>query len=88
MSSCNPNPTCYHALDSRNTTTTELATSVLVFDGSDKTLSMPWQDIINYSHIIMLFGKAFDQSHPWGPVFQFKTDTEYAHHVFRQFAYE
>jgi hypothetical protein len=30
----------------------------------------------------MFFGKAVDQSCPWGPVFQFKTDPEYAHHVF------
>jgi hypothetical protein len=36
----------------------------------------------------MFFDKCFDQTHPWGPVFRFKTDPEYAHHVFRQFASE
>ncbi len=60
----------------------------LVFDGSNKTLSVPWQDIINYSHIIMFFGKTFDKSCPWGPVFRFKTNPEYAHHVFCQFPSE
>ncbi len=34
----------------------------------------------------MFFGKSFDQSRPWGPVFCFKCDPEYAHNVFRQFA--
>ena len=36
----------------------------------------------------MFFGKSFDLSCPWGPVFCFKSDPEYAHHVFRQFASE
>ncbi len=36
----------------------------------------------------MFFGKCFDQTRPWEPVFHFKTDPEYAHHVFRQFAPE
>ena len=36
----------------------------------------------------MFFGKCFDQSRPWSPVFHFKSDPEYAHHVFRQFASE
>jgi len=36
----------------------------------------------------MFFGKCFDQLHQWGPVFRFKTDPEYAHHVFRSFASE
>ncbi len=36
----------------------------------------------------MFFGKAFDQSCPWGPVFRFKTDPEYAHYVFHQFAFK
>jgi hypothetical protein len=52
------------------------------FDGTETILSVPWQDLINYSHIVMLFGKSFDQTCPWGPVFGFKTDPEYAHHVF------
>ena len=30
----------------------------------------------------MFFGKPFNQSHPWGSVFRFKNDPEYAHHVF------
>jgi hypothetical protein len=47
---------------------------------------VPWQDIIHYSHIIVFFGKAFDQSCPWGQVLRFKPDPEYAHHVFCQFA--
>jgi hypothetical protein len=35
----------------------------VALDGCDTVLSVPWQDIIYYSHIIMLFGKPFDQSH-------------------------
>ncbi len=60
----------------------------VVFDRSSAILSVLWQNIINYSHIIMFFGKQFDQSFLFGPVFRFKTDPEYAHHVFRQFASE
>jgi hypothetical protein len=52
------------------------------FDGTETILSVPWQDLINYAHIVMLFGKSFDQSCPWGPVFQFKTNPKYAHHLF------
>jgi hypothetical protein len=36
----------------------------------------------------MFFGKSFDQSRPWGPIFRFKSDPEYAHQVFWQFALE
>ena len=58
------------------------------FEGCTSILSVPWHDVIHCSHVIMFFGKSFDQSRPWGPVFRFKTDPEYAHHVFRQFASE
>ena len=30
----------------------------------------------------MFFGKSFNQSRPWGPVFRFKSDPEYAHRLF------
>ncbi len=59
---------------------------VIFFDGIETILSVPWQDLINYSHIVMLFGKSFDQSCPWGPVFWFKTNPKYTHHVFQWFA--
>lgn len=58
------------------------------FDGCTTILSVPWHDVIHCSNVIMFFGKSFDQSRPWGPVFRFKSDPEYAHHVFRQFASE
>ncbi len=54
----------------------------IAFDGYESILSVPWHDIIYYSHVIMFFGKSFNQSRPLGPVFQFKNDPEYAHHVF------
>ena len=40
------------------------------------------------AQVLMFFGKSIDQSRPWGPVFRFKLDPEYAHHVFWQFASE
>jgi hypothetical protein len=47
----------------------------VTFDGCDDTiLSVPYQDVIHYLHIIMFFGNPFDQSRPWGPVFWFKND--------------
>ena len=58
------------------------------FDGCDTILSIPWQDIVHYLHIIMFFGKPFDQLHPWGLVFRFKNNLEYTHHEFCQFEYE
>ena len=36
----------------------------------------------------MFFGKQFDHQRPWGPVFRFKSDPEYVHHVFRTFLSE
>ena len=60
----------------------------IMFNGCEMTLSVPWHNVIYYSHIIMFFGKCFDQLRPWGPVFCFKTDPEYAHHMFRQFTSE
>jgi hypothetical protein len=58
------------------------------FEGCSTILSIPWYDVIHCSNVVMFFGKCFDQSRPWGPVFRFKSDPEYAHHVFRQFASE
>jgi hypothetical protein len=58
------------------------------FDGTETILSVPWQDLINYSHIVMFFCKSFDQSCPWGSVFKLKTNPEYAPHVFFWFASE
>jgi hypothetical protein len=58
------------------------------FEGCLTILSVPWHDVIHCSNVIMFFGKSFDQSRPWGPVFCFKSDPEYAHHVFHQFASE
>jgi hypothetical protein len=60
----------------------------ILFEGCNKILSVHWQDVIETSHIIMFFVKSFDQLHPWKPVFHFKTDPKYAHHVFCQFALE
>jgi hypothetical protein len=36
----------------------------------------------------MFFGRCIDRLRSWGPVFWFKTNPEYAHHVFHQFASE
>ena len=58
------------------------------FDSCEMILSVPWHDIIHYLHVVMFFGRCFDQLRPWGPVFCFKTDPKYAHHVFRIFASE
>ncbi|KAL3771989.1 hypothetical protein ACHAW5_004671 [Stephanodiscus triporus] len=58
------------------------------FNGTNQVLSVPWDDVIHYSKTVMFFGKCFDQLRTWGPVFRFKTDPEYAHHVFRCFALE
>ncbi len=58
----------------------------VTFDGCDTILSMPWQDFIHNSLIIMYFGKPFDQSCPWGPVFRLKNNPECTHHIFCQFA--
>jgi hypothetical protein len=41
----------------------------ITFNGCNTTLSVPWHDVIYYSHIIKFFGKCFDQLHLWGPVF-------------------
>jgi hypothetical protein len=41
----------------------------IAFDGCESILSIPWHDIIYYSHVIMFFGKQFDQSRLLGPVF-------------------
>ena len=60
----------------------------VTFDRDDNVLSVLWYDIIHYSHIVMFFGKPFDQLHPWGPVFRLKNDPEYPHHVFCKFALE
>jgi hypothetical protein len=60
----------------------------ILFKGSNQILSVPWHDVIHYSHIVMFFERCFDQLHPWGLVFWFKTDLEYAHHVFWRFALE
>ncbi len=60
----------------------------IAFDGCNSILSVPLHDIIHHSHIVMIFGKLFDQSRPWGPVFRFKNNPEYTHHVFQQFASE
>jgi hypothetical protein len=57
-------------------------------ESCNKILSLPWHNVIEYSHTIMFFAKSFDQLRPWGPVFHFKMDPEYAHHVFCQFALE
>jgi hypothetical protein len=57
-----------------------------LFKGCAMILSAPRHDVIQCSNVIMFFGKSFNQSRPWGPVFCFKSDPEYAHHVFRQFA--
>ena len=57
-------------------------------DGCTTILSEPWHDVIHCAQVLMFFGKSFDLSRPWGPVFCFKSDPEYAHHVFRQFASE
>jgi hypothetical protein len=48
----------------------------IAFDGCESILSIPWHDIIHYSHIIMFFGKPLDQSRPLGPVFLFKNNLE------------
>ena len=58
----------------------------VTFEGCDTTLAVPCQDIFHYSPIIMFFGKPFDQLRPWGPIFRFKNDPEYAHHIYCQFA--
>ena len=58
------------------------------FDGYKTILSVPWHDVIHCAQVLMFFGKSFDQSRPWGPVFRFKLDPKYAHHVFFQFALE
>jgi hypothetical protein len=60
----------------------------ITFKGCEMTLSVPLHNVIYYSHIVLVFGKCFDQLHLWGPVFCFKTDPKYAHHVFCQFALE
>ena len=60
----------------------------VTIDGCDTILSVPWQDIINYSHTIMFFGKPFDQSRPWTPVCRFKNNQKYALHIFHQIASE
>jgi hypothetical protein len=41
----------------------------IAFNGCKSILSLPWHDIIYYSHVIMFLGKPFDQSCPLGPVF-------------------
>ena len=58
------------------------------FEGCSTILSVPWCDVVHCSNVVMFFGKCFDQSRPWGPVFCFMSDPEYARHVFRQFASE
>jgi hypothetical protein len=58
------------------------------FDSCETILSVLWHDVIHYLHVMMFFGWCFDQLRPWGPVFRFKTDPEYAHHIFCQFASE
>jgi hypothetical protein len=54
----------------------------IAFDGCESILSIPWNDIIHYSHVIMVFRKPFDQTHLWGSVFQFKDNPECVPHVF------
>jgi len=58
------------------------------FEGTKNILSVPWCNVVQYCNVVMFFGKQFDQTRPWGPVFRFKNDPEYAHHVFRSFASE
>ncbi len=58
------------------------------FEGTKHILSAPWQDVVQYCKVIMFFEKQFNQQPPWGPVFRFKNDLEYAHHVFRSFTSE
>jgi len=59
-----------------------------LFEGTKNILSVPWCDIMQYCNVVMFFGKQFDQMRSWWPVFRFKNDPEYAHHVFRSFASE
>jgi len=58
------------------------------FEGTKNILSVPWCDVVQYCNIVKFFGKQFDQMRPWGPVFRFKNDPEYAHHAFCSFASE
>ena len=58
------------------------------FEGTTHILSVPWRDVVQYCKAIMFFGKQFNQQRPWGPVFWFKNNPEYAHHVFCSFALE
>ena len=58
------------------------------FDGCTAILSIPWHDVIHCAQVLMFFGKSLDQSRSLRLVFRFKSDSEYAHHVFRQFASE
>ena len=58
------------------------------FEETKHILFVPWCDVVQYCNIVMFFGKQFDQMQSWGPVFRFKNDPEYAHHVFGSFASE
>ncbi len=60
----------------------------LLFVNADSVLNVPWRDAIYFTDTIMFFGRQFDQFRTRAPEFWKKSDPEYAHHVFRQFASE
>ena len=58
------------------------------FEGTTHILLVPWRDVVQYCKAIMFFAKQFNQQRPGGPVFRFKNDPEYTHHVFCSLALE
>ena len=58
------------------------------FDSLRKTTTFSWQDTVTRSTDVMFFGWKFEGGRPYDKIFRFKSDPEYAHHVFRQLSNE
>jgi hypothetical protein len=54
------------------------------FDSSRETVTFSWQDTVTRSTDLMFFGRKFEGGRPYDKIFRFKSNPEYAHHVFRQ----
>ena len=58
------------------------------FDGTKEKLTFSWKDMINFPAKFVLLDQPFDSTRPFGHLFRFKMDIQYAHHVSLQFAAE
>ena len=60
----------------------------IAFDGTDEKLTPKWSMVVNDAQSLMFFGKPFQNFRSFDELFRLRSDVEWSHHIFRQFAAE